>query len=151
MKIKQWFYKVFCKVSDVHNTPVIDQTTGLQGNLSEPFITFFEKVKSGEIKWIVTGERIVNKQYLRCVTDREIYTFIINESTSVKLFRSSTDYYHSMWQSPEIFNYDERKVLCEYVDQYERNKIKMEKERAMQIERDKISIALGIPIDKSKS
>lgn len=151
MTIKQWFYKVFCKVSNVHNTPVIDQTTGLQGNLSEPFITFFERVKSGEIKWIITDERVVNKQDLRYVTDREIYTFIINESTSVKLFRSSTDYYRSMWQSPEIFNYDERKVLSEYVDQYERNKIKMEKEKAIQTERDKISIALGIPIDKSKS
>ena len=145
MGIKQWLYKTFCKVD---NKPIDEPA---KSNLSEPFVTFFKKVKSGEITWTVTSERTVNKQDLRYVTDKEIYTFIINESTSVKLFKSSTDYYRSMWQSPEIFNYDERKVLCEYVDQYERNKIKMEKEKAIQTERDKISIALGIPIDKSKS
>ena len=145
MGIKQWLYKTFCKVD---NKPFDEP---VKSNLSEPFVTFFEKVKSGEITWTVTDERIVNKQDLRYVTDREIYTFIIDENISVKLFRSSTDYCRSMWQSPEIFNYDERKVLSEYVDQYERNKIKMEKEKAIQTERDKISIALGIPIDKSKS
>lgn len=141
MEIKQWLYKTFCKVD---NKPA-------KSNFSEPFITFFEKVQSGEIKWIVTDERIVNKQDLRYVTDKEIYTFIIDENTSVKLFRSSTDYYNSMWQYPEIFNYDERKVLSDYLRWCESNKIKMEKEIAIQKERDKISIALGIPIDKSKS
>jgi hypothetical protein len=145
MNFKQWLYKTFCKVD---NKPFDEP---VKSNLSEPFITFFEKVKSGEITWTVTDERIVNKQDLRYVTDREIYTFIIDENISVKLFRSSTDCWRSMWQSPEIFNYDERKVLSEYVDQYERNKIKMEKEKAIQTERDKLSIALGIPIDKSKS
>lgn len=145
MEIKQWLYKTFCKVD---NKPFDEP---VKSNLSEPFVTFFEKVQSGEITWTVTDERTVNKQDLRYVTDREIYTFIIDENTSVKLFRSSTDYYYSMWQYPEIFNYDERKVLSDYLRWCESNKIKMEKERAVQKERDKISIALGIPIDKSKS
>lgn len=145
MSFKQCLYKTFCKVD---NKP-IDES--VKSNLSEPFITFFERVKSGEIKWTVTDERTVNKQDLRYVTDREIYTFIIDENTSVKLFRSSTDYYYSMWQYPEIFNYDERKVLSDYLRWCESNKIKMEKEKAIQTERDKLSIALGIPIDKSKS
>lgn len=145
MGIKQWLYKTFCKVD---NKPFDEPA---KSNLSEPFVTFFEKVKSGEITWTVTDERTVNKQDLRYVTDREIYTFIIDENTSVKLFRSSTDYYYSMWQYPEIFNYDERKVLSDYLRWCESNKIKMEKEITIQKERDKISIALGIPIDKSKS
>ena len=151
MNVKQWLCKVFCNVNNTQNIPTPKLTTDLQGNLSEPFITFFDRVKSGEITWIVTCERTVNKQDLCYVSDREIYTFIIDENTSVKLFRSSTDCYHSMWQYPEIFNYDERRVLSDYLKWCESNKIKMEKERAIQKERDKISIALGIPIDKSKS
>lgn len=67
------------------------------------------------------------------------------------MFRTSTDYYSSLWQYPEIFNYDERKVLSDYLKWRESNKIKIDKEKAIQTERDKISIALGIPIDKSKS
>ena len=110
-------------------------------DMSEPFITFYSRVKSGDIPWTVrdgTAELYPN---------RDIYTFVVNEDTTVEMFRSHTDAYQGLWQKPEMFTFGERVVLSEYLKWYEYNKIQQEKEQRIQNERNKLAKALGLPID----
>lgn len=110
-------------------------------DMSEPFITFYSRVKSGDIPWTVRDGTA------ELYPHRSIYTFILNEDTIVEMFRNQTDMYQGLWQKPEMFTFGERVVLSEYLKWHEYNKIQQEKGQRMQDERNKLAKALGLPID----
>lgn len=110
-------------------------------DMSEPFITFYSRVKSGDIPWIVRDGTA------ELYPHRNIYTFIVNEDTIVEMFRSQTDMYSGLWQKHDMFTFGERAVLSEYLKWHEYNKIQQEKGQRMQDERNKLAKALGLPID----
>lgn len=118
-----------------------------EDDMSEPFITFYSRVKSGDIPWTVRSETSTNVHMPHVIYDKVIYTFIVNEDTTIEMFRSRADCYQGLWQNPEMFTYRERIVLSEYLKRYEYNKIKQENEQRIQNERNKLAKALGLPID----
>lgn len=152
MGIKSWVRTYFKRAENkASNKPAkkgYEHYESLYKNdMSEPFITFYSRVKSGDIPWTVRDETTVNVHIPNVIYDKEIYTFIVNEDTTVEMFRSLADSCQGLWQKPEMFTYRERIVLSEYLKWYEHNKIQQEKEQRMQNERNKLAKALGLPID----
>lgn len=152
MGIKSWVRTYFKRAEkEVSNKPIENEyeyyESLYEDDMSEPFITFYSRVKSGDIPWTVRSETSINVHMPNVIHDKEIYTFIVNEDTTVEMFRSRTDSYQGLWQKPEMFTYRERIVLSEYLKWYEYNKIEQEKEQRMQNERNKLAKALGLPID----
>lgn len=115
-------------------------------DMSEPFITFYSRVKSGDIPWTIR-DGTVRDGTAELYPHRSIYTFIVNEDTIVEMFRSPTDMYQGLWQKHDMFTFGERAVLSAYLKWHEHNKIQQEKEQRMQNERNKLAKALGLPID----
>lgn len=156
MGIKSWARTYFKRAEkEVSNKPIENgyecYESLYKNDMSEPFITFYSRVKSGDIPWTVRDETSINVHMPNVIYDKEIYTFIVNEDTTVEMFRSRTDMYSGLWQKPEMFTFGERIVLSEYLKWYEHNKIQQEKEQRMQNERNKLAKALGLPIDKQET
>lgn len=152
MGIKSWVRTYFKRAENkVGNKPIENgyeyYESLYEDDMSEPFITFYSRVKSGDIPWSVRDGTSISVHMPNVIYDKEIYTFIVNEGTTVEMFRSLTDIYQGLWQKPEMFTFSERIVLSEYLKWYEYNKIKQEKEQRMQNERNKLAKALGLPID----
>lgn len=156
MGIKSWVRTYFKQAEkEVSNKPIENEyeyyESLYEDGMSEPFITFYSRVKSGDIPWTVRSETSINRHMPSVIYDKEIYTFIVNKDTTVEMFRSRADSYQGLWQKPEMFACRERIVLSDYLKWHEYNKIKQEKEQRMQNERNKLAKALGLPIDKQET
>ena len=142
------YYKIvnfLCKKSpeDTQTLPDWKQAERIhKDDLSEPFNTFFVKVQSGEIKWVTYADESVE--------GRKHSVFTTDNGFTVCFIREWQAQYSSMYQIPEMFNFRELYVLNKYIEWYEYNETLLEQQKEMQIERDKLSVALGLkqPIDK---
>ena len=150
MRLKQWLIKQFTGSSvDSENTQTLPDWKQAErihkDDLSEPFNTFFVKVQSGEIKWETYADERVD--------GRKHYVFTTDNGFTVRFIRARQAQYSSMYQMPEMFNFRELYVLNKYIEWYEYNETLLEQQKEMQIERDKLSVALGLkqPIDKQET